>query len=113
MISGTNLTQRFHDQFRPMLIGQNMPWSSSDSTIIRMPLSSECLKDGLELGLKRVKKIFERFMKDASRTLIFLKSVLQVLFLVFASYDFFCMQLLVTKFTLEFFSLLIVPEKER
>ncbi|OMO98695.1 Zinc finger, RING-type [Corchorus olitorius] len=75
---GTSLTERFHDQFVPMLIDQKMPWSSSDSTIIRMPLSSECLKDGLELGLKRVNQIIDRFLEQASRMLIFLKSVLQV-----------------------------------
>ncbi|XVF66987.1 hypothetical protein PTKIN_Ptkin10aG0083900 [Pterospermum kingtungense] len=75
---GTNLTERFRDQFIPMLIDQKMPWSSSDSTIIRMPLSPECLKDGLELGLKRVNQIIDRFLEHASRILIFLKSVLQV-----------------------------------
>lgn len=78
MIAGTNLTERFRDQFNPMLIGENMPWSSLDSTVIRMPLSSECLKDGLELGLKRVKQIVERYLVHASRSLIFLKSILQV-----------------------------------
>jgi sacsin len=62
-----------------MMIGQNMSWSSSDSTIIRMPLSSECLKDGLENGLKRIKQITDRFLEHASRTLLFLKSILQVL----------------------------------
>ncbi|CAK7337978.1 unnamed protein product [Dovyalis caffra] len=77
-LAGTNLTERFCDQFTPMLIGQDMPWSSLDSTIIRMPLSSECLNDGVELGLKRVKQIFDRFMEHASRTLIFIKSVLEV-----------------------------------
>ncbi|XWS54336.1 hypothetical protein CRYUN_Cryun10bG0081200 [Craigia yunnanensis] len=75
---GTSLTERFRDQFIPMLIDQKMPWSSSDSTIIRMPLSPECLKDGLELGLKRVNQIIDRFLEHASRMLIFLKSVLQV-----------------------------------
>ncbi|XVE66342.1 hypothetical protein DITRI_Ditri08aG0072500 [Diplodiscus trichospermus] len=75
---GTSLTERFRDQFIPMLIDQKMPWSSSDSTIIRMPLSAECLKDGLELGLKRVNQIMDRFLEHASRMLIFLKSVLQV-----------------------------------
>lgn len=78
MIAGTNLTERFRDQFNPMMIDENMPWSSLDSTVIRMPLSSECLKDGLELGLKRVKQIVERYLEHASRSLIFLKSVLQV-----------------------------------
>lgn len=78
-LSGTNLTQRFSDQFSPMMIGQNMSWSSSDSTIIRMPLSPECMKDGLEGGLTRIKKITDRFLGHASRTLLFLKSILQVL----------------------------------
>lgn len=78
-IAGTNLTERFHDQFSPMLLGQNTLWSSSDSTIIRMPLSSDCLKDGLELGLKRIKQINDRFLTQGSRTLLFLKSVMQVL----------------------------------
>ncbi|KAF2301861.1 hypothetical protein GH714_029947 [Hevea brasiliensis] len=77
---GTNLTKRFCDQFNPMLIGEKTSWSSLDSTIIRMPLSSECLKDGLELGLRRVKQIYDRFIENASGMLIFLKSVLQVSF---------------------------------
>lgn len=79
MFSGTNLTDRFGDQFNPMLIGERMPWSMHDSTIIRMPLSLDCLQDGLKLGLKRVKQIVDRFLEHASRTLIFLKSVSQVL----------------------------------
>lgn len=74
---GNNLTERFRDQFSPMLIGQKMPWSS-DSTIIRMPLSSECMKDGIESGSKRIKLTFEKFMEHGSRTLLFLKSVMQV-----------------------------------
>ncbi|KAK9274895.1 hypothetical protein L1049_022149 [Liquidambar formosana] len=77
-LMGTNLTERFHDQFHTMLIGQNMPWSLADSTVIRMPLSSECMKDGLEIGLKRIKQIFDRFLEHSSRTLLFLKSVVQV-----------------------------------
>lgn len=62
-----------------MLIGQNMPWSSSDSTVIRMPLSPEYMKDGIESGLKRVTLMFDKFMEHASRTVLFLKSVLQVM----------------------------------
>lgn len=77
-LTGTNLTERFCDQFHPMMIDTNMPWSSSDSTIIRMPLSSECLKDGMEIGLKRIKQITDRFLEHASRSLLFLKSILQV-----------------------------------
>ncbi|XP_026408158.1 sacsin-like isoform X2 [Papaver somniferum] len=77
-LRGTGLTERFRDQFNPMLIDQNMPWSSSDSTIIRMPLSSDCMKDGLEDGSKRVKQIFDRFVAQASTSLLFLKSVFQV-----------------------------------
>ena len=54
-----------------------MSWPS-DSTIIRMPLSSACLKDGLESGIERIKEISSKFLDHASRSLLFLKSVLQV-----------------------------------
>ncbi|XP_023004421.1 sacsin isoform X2 [Cucurbita maxima] len=76
---GSNLIERFKDQFHPLLGGQNMSWPS-DSTIIRMPLSSACLKDGLESGIERIKKISSKFLDHASRSLLFLKSVLQVSF---------------------------------
>lgn len=76
LLAGTNLIERFRDQFKAMLIGENM--SSLDSTFIRMPLSSECLKDGVETGFMRVKQIIDRFWEHGSRALIFLKSVLQV-----------------------------------
>lgn len=79
VLLGTNLIERFSDQFNPMLIGQDKAWSLTDSTIIRMPLSSEILKDGLEAGLNRVKQISDQFLENASRILIFLKSVSQVL----------------------------------
>lgn len=85
--SGTNLTDRFRDQFNPMLIGPSISWPSLDSTIIRMPLSSECLNNGLELGLRRIKQISERFLEHSSRSLIFLKSVMQVLLEI----NFLCM----------------------
>lgn len=61
-----------------MLIGSNMPWASSESTIIRMPLSSEWMKDGHECGLKGLATMYDKFMEHASRTLLFLKSVTQV-----------------------------------
>ncbi|CAN8264910.1 unnamed protein product [Cochlearia groenlandica] len=77
---GTNLVERFSDQFNPMLIGLDKAWSLTDSTIIRMPLSPEILKDGLEVGLYRVKQISDQFLENASRILIFLKSVSQVSF---------------------------------
>ncbi|XP_010547716.1 PREDICTED: sacsin isoform X2 [Tarenaya hassleriana] len=77
---GTNLVERFRDQFNPMMIDHGMVWSSADSTIIRMPLSSEWLKDGVEMGQQRVKQISDRFLEHASRMLIFLKSVSQVSF---------------------------------
>ncbi|KAK4746859.1 hypothetical protein SAY87_025896 [Trapa incisa] len=75
---GTNLKTRFQDQFRPLLIDQDALWSSSDSTLIRMPLSPECLKDGIESGLARTKKFTDALSEHASRALLFLKSVLQV-----------------------------------
>lgn len=71
---GTDLTRRFRDQFSPMLINENELWSSSDSTIIRMPLSSEFLKD----GSNRLREIIDKFMEHGSRSLLLLKSVLQV-----------------------------------
>lgn len=74
---GSNLIERFNDQFHPLLGGQNMSWPS-DSTIIRMPLSSACLKDGLETGIGRIKEISSKFLDHASRSLLFLKSVVQV-----------------------------------
>lgn len=70
--------EQFRDQFTPLSISQSMPWLSSDSTVIRMPLSSECMKNGPECGLKRVEDIFEKFMEHGSRILLFLKSILQV-----------------------------------
>lgn len=72
------MVERFSDQFTPMLLGQDKAWSSTDSTIIRMPLSSDILKDGLEAGLYRVKQMSDQFLENASRILIFLKSVSQV-----------------------------------
>ncbi|KAK7349013.1 hypothetical protein VNO80_23837 [Phaseolus coccineus] len=75
---GNDLTQRFCDQFSPMLVDRNDLWSLADSTIIRMPLSSDCLKDGPDLGSNRIRHITDIFMRHGSRTLLFLKSVLQV-----------------------------------
>ncbi|XP_020275406.1 sacsin [Asparagus officinalis] len=74
---GTGLMERFHDQFNPMRIRQGLSSSTSDSTVIRMPLSSKYLKE-LENGSKRVKLIFDHFISHASSSLLFLKSVLQV-----------------------------------
>ncbi|RDX78476.1 Sacsin, partial [Mucuna pruriens] len=75
---GTDLTQRFCDQFSPMLIDRTDLWSLADSTIIRMPLSSDCLKVGSDLGSNRIKHITDIFIEHGSRALLFLKSVLQV-----------------------------------
>ena len=72
------MIDRFRDQFTPMLLGQNKLWSSSDSTVIRMPLASDSLKDGLELGMRRIKQINDKFLEQGCRTLLFLKSVLKV-----------------------------------
>ncbi|XP_031090600.1 sacsin isoform X2 [Ipomoea triloba] len=77
-LQGTNLVERFHDQFSPLLIGENMQWSISNSTIIRMPLSSAVMKEGIESGLERVTLVFDKFIKHSSASILFLKSVLQV-----------------------------------
>lgn len=72
------MTERFRDQFSPLFVGQKVPWSN-DSTIIRMPISSKFIEDGAESGWTDITKIFENFMKHASRTLVFLKSVSEVI----------------------------------
>ncbi|KAI3696119.1 hypothetical protein L1987_79128 [Smallanthus sonchifolius] len=76
-LAGTNLTERFRDQFSPMFVGQKVPWST-DSTVIRMPISSKFIGDGAESGWTEITKIFENFIKHASRTVVFLKSVSEV-----------------------------------
>ncbi|WMV13962.1 hypothetical protein MTR67_007347 [Solanum verrucosum] len=77
-LRGTNLTERFRDQFSPLLIDQNVPWSLSNSTVIRMPFSPECMTDGLEFGLKKISMMLDKFLNNASATILFLKSVLQL-----------------------------------
>ncbi|GAB2275278.1 hypothetical protein Dimus_010038 [Dionaea muscipula] len=77
-LTGANLVQRFRDQFSPMLVGQNTTWVAVDSTIIRMPLSSRLMREGLHEGSKRIMQMYDRFMEHGSRVLLFLKSVLQV-----------------------------------
>ncbi|GFQ05377.1 sacsin [Phtheirospermum japonicum] len=77
-LRGTKLTERFSDQFSPMLIDGNMPWSSADSTVIRMPLSSKCVKGGAAFGLTRMTSLLNKFTEHASKTILYLKSILQV-----------------------------------
>ncbi|KAL6651611.1 hypothetical protein ACP70R_010536 [Stipagrostis hirtigluma subsp. patula] len=74
---GNDLVERFHDQFLPMRVTQDASLSTANSTVIRMPLSSKCLKE-LEVGCNRVNQIFERFTQNPSSTLLFLRSVIQV-----------------------------------
>ncbi|XP_072965979.1 uncharacterized protein [Typha angustifolia] len=76
-LAGTDLIERFRDQFQPMLVSHDTSLFSSNSTVIRMPLSSKCMKD-LETDCKKVKQIFDRFMQHTSSTLLFLRSILQV-----------------------------------
>lgn len=76
--SGNDLVERFHDQFTPMRVTQEASLSSANSTVIRMPLSSKCLKE-LEAGCNRVKHIFDRFTQNPSSTLLFLRSIIQVI----------------------------------
>ncbi|KAG8066703.1 hypothetical protein GUJ93_ZPchr0004g39583 [Zizania palustris] len=74
---GNDLVERFHDQFIPMRVAQEASLSSANSTVIRMPLSSKCLKE-LEAGCNRVKHIFDRFTQNPSSTLLFMRSIIQV-----------------------------------
>ncbi|KAG9441938.1 hypothetical protein H6P81_017792 [Aristolochia fimbriata] len=77
-LTGTNLIDRFHDQFHPMFITLNNPSLPSNSTIIRMPLSSALVAEGLESGFRKVNEILGSFMEHAAKALLFLKSVVQV-----------------------------------
>ncbi|CAM0901691.1 unnamed protein product [Alopecurus aequalis] len=74
---GNDLVERFRDQFLPMRVTQEASLSSANSTVIRMPLSSKCLKE-LETGCNRVNQIFDRFIQNPSSTLLSLRSVIQV-----------------------------------
>lgn len=68
-----------------MFVGQKVQWST-DSTVIRMPISSKLIKNETENGWTEITEIFENFIKHASRTLVFLKSVSEVIrstFLIF------------------------------
>ena len=68
--------ERFRDQFSPMFVGQNRIFSS-DMTVMRMPLSSGFMERA-EAGMQKINQMYERFMEQGSRVLLFLKSVLQV-----------------------------------
>ncbi|KAH9612108.1 hypothetical protein KSS87_002588 [Heliosperma pusillum] len=76
-LTGTNLSERFRDQFSPMHVGQ-IKMSSSDRTIIRIPLSSEFMEKEPGAGIQKIKQIYNKFMEHGSRALLFLKSVMQV-----------------------------------
>ncbi|KAL0905364.1 hypothetical protein M5K25_023777 [Dendrobium thyrsiflorum] len=72
-----DLTERFPDQFSPLLMNQGFCSLPFDSTFIRMPLSSKGLEEN-GFGCKRVMQIFNRFMNQASSALLSLKSIFQV-----------------------------------
>ncbi|KAK9663814.1 hypothetical protein RND81_14G000300 [Saponaria officinalis] len=76
-LTGTSLMERFRDQFSPMHVGQ-LNLSSSDVTIIRIPLSSEFIEKEPGDGVQKIKQVYNKFMDQGSRALLFLKSVLQV-----------------------------------
>eukprot|EP01018_Ginkgo_biloba_P011710 Gb_03748 [translate_table: standard] len=77
-LQGTDLPERFQDQFRPLSVNETLSWASSGSTIIRMPLMSRLTNDSTKEGIKRLEHIFHKFKARASASLLFLKSVEQV-----------------------------------
>lgn len=85
---GSDLAERFRDQFHPMHVTQETSLDSSNSTVIRMPLSTKCLKESEKDDCKRVRQIFDRFMKHSSSTLLLLKSVFQVTFIQYNASSF-------------------------
>ncbi|GJN01337.1 hypothetical protein PR202_ga18596 [Eleusine coracana subsp. coracana] len=58
---GNDLVERFHDQFIPMRVTQDASLSTANSTVIRMPLSSKCLKE-LEAGQTRNMALDRRYL---------------------------------------------------
>ncbi|GJR22560.1 peptidyl-prolyl cis-trans isomerase FKBP62-like protein [Tanacetum coccineum] len=63
-LTGTNLTERFCEQFSPMFVGQKVQWSIN-TTVIRMPISSKLIKDVSENGWTEITELFANFMKHA------------------------------------------------
>ncbi|OAE21027.1 hypothetical protein AXG93_606s1120 [Marchantia polymorpha subsp. ruderalis] len=76
-LTGTDLPQRFTDQFRPLRVSNTITLGQRDATIIRMPLRTAPVSEnfGKELGDREVACILNKFKIHASTTMLFLNSV--------------------------------------
>lgn len=83
-VPGTDLAQRFSDQFRPLQITQLVSWARENMTIFRFPLRSAeqaadgKLKTSVECTDASVACILDNFKTRASSALLFLKTVEEV-----------------------------------
>ncbi|KAL2612990.1 hypothetical protein R1flu_024682 [Riccia fluitans] len=76
-LTGTDLPQRFTDQFRPLQVSNTRSLGQRDATIIRMPLRTTPVseEDPNALGDRQVAGILNKFKIHASSTMLFLSSV--------------------------------------
>lgn len=78
---GTDLAQRFSDQFRPLEVNSRLSWARPDATIVRMPLRSaeqaaeRKFEDGVACTDADIARILNKFKIRASSALLFLQSV--------------------------------------
>lgn len=79
--SGTDLAQRFSDQFFPLQVSSSLSWARPDATILRLPLRSSKqaaeskFKDAVECTDTDVARILDNFKSRASSGLLALKTV--------------------------------------
>lgn len=80
-LEGTDIPQRFADQFQPFMIDQNLSWAKRNVTILRIPVgtnllsamtetnhTTQCVDDFLDC-------MVQNFIKHSSMALLFLNSV--------------------------------------
>jgi sacsin len=81
VVLGTDLAQRFSDQFLPLRVSLELSWARSDSTIIQMPLHSAeqaanfKFANSVECGDADIGSILDKFKAHASSSLLFMKAV--------------------------------------
>jgi hypothetical protein len=88
VVLGTDLAQRFSDQFLPLRVSLELSWARSDSTIIQMPLHSAeqaanfKFANSVECGDADIGSILDKFKAHASSSLLFMKAVEDVQLLI-------------------------------
>ena len=88
--TGTDMPQRFADQFLPFSINQNLSWKKANTTILRMPLAIKSSSDDTKTIFRSqssevaVENTLKNFIQHASTALLFLNSVEAVRYVVFS-----------------------------